>query len=163
MKRILKVMMSMLLMMALCASPAMAAKKSTVVPIMKVTVDGGRLREGPSSEYEVVTSLKKGEKVFYFKKEGSFCLVRSETGKMGYIYKGFLANYGAARLDQVYQVGESGAKMYKKASTSSKKKLTLKSDQYILVYKTHRDWAYARTLSGTAGFVKLDDISSITD
>ena len=79
---------ALLAAMAVAPVGAMAAKK---VKILKVTTDGARLRTGPSSNYSIKTSLKKGSKVIYLgKTKNSFAHIRTSGGTEGYMYKGFL-------------------------------------------------------------------------
>lgn len=155
-RRIWKVMLSVLLLAALVSAPvsAFAAARKTVT-IMKVTVDGARVRSGPSSAYEVLTSIAKGGKVFYLNKtKNSFARVRTAHGIVGYMYQGFLESYGAAYMDQVYYCANRSAKVYKKASTGSKRVTTLNRGQHVIVYQVKGSWAYIKTLGGKGGYVK---------
>lgn len=139
---------------------ASAASGNKVVQILKVTADGARLREGPSSAYEVITSLKDGEKVFYLDKQvDAFCRVRTSKGKIGYMYKGFLKSYGAAYYDQIYYSKNKSVKVYKKASTSTKKVAVLSKNQHVIVYEVKGRWAYIKTLGGTGGYVKKSNLA----
>ena len=154
-RKILLLVLSVLLIVSTVIAPvsAQAASKKTV-QILQVTVDGARIRKGPGSSYDVITSLKNGAKVFYLgKDEKSFCYVRSDHGVTGYIYKGFLKSYGAAYVDQVYYA-TLRARVYKKASTHSSRKTTLTKGQHVIVYQVKGDWAYIKTLGGTGGYVK---------
>lgn len=144
------------------ASVTAFAAGSKVVSILKCNVDGGRLREGPSSAYEVITSLKKGEKVFYNnQKDGAFCYVRTLYGQTGYIYHGFLESYGAARADQIYYANDKSVRVYRRPSTSASKATTLGVGEHVIVYKTVGDWAYIKTLRGNSGFVKTGGLTQI--
>lgn len=154
-RRILMMIVSALLVASMLIAPmsASAASKKTV-QILQVTVDGARLRKGPSSSYDVVTSVKNGGKVFYLGKEkSSFYYVRTDHGAQGYMYKGFLKSYGACYKDQVYYVTKK-TKAYKKASTHSSSKATLSKGQHVIVYQVKGNWAYIKTLGGTGGYVK---------
>ena len=156
-RRILMMVLCVLMVASMLLAPvsASAASSRTAVQILSVTVDGARVRSGPSSAYEVITSVKKGGKVFYLNKtQDSFCYVRTSYGAVGYMYKGFLKSYGAAYKDQVYYCKNKSAKVYKKASTKAKKATTLSKYQHVIVYETRGSWAYIKTLGGTGGFVK---------
>lgn len=150
--------LSALLIVSMLAMPvsASAASKKQVVYILKVTVDGARLREGPSSSYDVITSLDSGTKVFYTgKMKDAFCYVCTTGGKVGYIYKGFLKSYGAAYAYQIYYCKDRSAKVYTRTSKGTVKKVTtLSKRQFVIVYQAKGDWAYIKTLSGTGGFVQ---------
>ena len=131
-----------------------SASAASVVQIMKVTVEGARLRTGPGVSSIQKPSLSKGEKVFYWgKKANAFYFVRTATGRMGYVYKRYLAPYGAANARQIYYATGS-AQVYKKASTKSKHVAKLSKRQHVIVYEVRGSWAYIKTLSGKGGFVK---------
>ena len=91
-RRIVSMLLCVFLIASMLIVPtdALAASKK-VVQILKVTVDGARVRKGPSSAYDVITSVKKGGRVFYLgKTKDSFCYVRTSTGETGFMYRGFL-------------------------------------------------------------------------
>lgn len=165
-RKFFRVLLCVLLMLTMTATPLMAtpsssAKAAGSMKIMKTNVSGGRLREGPSSEYEVITTLKKGEKVFYSgKTKNAFCYVCTANGKIGYIYKGFLSNYGTVRSSAVYYTRSQKTYLYKKPSTSASKAVALRKQQFVIVYQKAGNWAYVRTLDGQAGFVPLSKIKS---
>ena len=154
-RKVLMMIFSVLLIASMLLAPmdALAASRKTV-QILKVTVEGARVRKGPSSSYEVITSLDRGSKVIYAGKEKeSFCYIYTDRGVKGYVYRGFLKSYGAAYKDQVYYA-KIKAKVYKKASTHSKRKTTLSKKQRVIVYQVKGKWAYIKTLGGTGGYVK---------
>ena len=154
-RRILMMAVSILLVATMLLAPvsASAASKKTV-QILQVTVDGARVRKGPSSSYDVITSVRNGGKVFYLGKEkSSFYYVRTDHGAVGYMYRGFLKSYGACYKDQVYYAKQK-TKAYKKPSTHSSKKATLSKGQHVIVYQVKGNWAYIKTLGGTGGYVK---------
>ena len=154
-RRILMMIVSILLVasMLTATTSALAASKKKV-QIMQVTVDGARVRQGPSSDYDVITSLKNGSKLFYLGKEkNSFYKVRTDHGVVGYMFRDFLKSYGVCYKSQVYYATKK-VKVYKKASTHSKRKTTLSKGQHVVVYQVKGSWAYVKTLSGTGGYVK---------
>ncbi|MDO4867724.1 MAG: SH3 domain-containing protein [Clostridia bacterium] len=156
-RRILTALLCVILVAATLIAPvsASAASSRKKIEILQVTVDGARVRSGPSSAYEVLTSVKKGSKVFYLdKQKNSFCRVRTAYGTVGYMYRGFLKSYGAAYKDQIYYCKSRNIKVYKKASTGSKRVTTLSKGQHVIVYQTKGSWAYIKTLGGKGGYVK---------
>ena len=155
-RRILTALLCVILVAATLIAPvsASAASSRKKIEILQVTVDGARVRSGPGSSYDVVTSVKNGAKVFYLGKEkSSFYYIRTDHGVKGYMYKGFLKSYGAAYASQVYYATKR-TKVYKKASSGSSKKTTLTKGQHVIVYQVKGNWAYIKTLGGTGGFVK---------
>ena len=148
-----------LLMLALCvmliASTVLAPVSALAAnsKILIVNVDGARLRNG-GSHSKIITSLKKGSRVVYSgEHDGSMYLVRASNGQKGYIYKRYLSAYGAAPSKKIY-TARKRVTMYKRASTSSRRVTHLAKGTTVIVYETKGSWAYIRTLSGKAGYVK---------
>ena len=164
-RKFLRMTMCLLLVatMLFAHMSASAASSKKVVQILKVTADGARVREGPSSDYDVITSVREGDTVFYLNKnKAAFCYVRTSKGQIGYMYKGFLKAYGAARLDQIYYCTDSNVRVYRRASTGASRVTTLSKYQHVLVYQTRGNWAYIKTMTGKGGFVKLSSLKSAT-
>ena len=149
-----------LLVAAMVMAPVSASASSRkTVQILKVTESGARLRKGPSSEYEVITSLKSGDRVFYSGKvKDAFCYVCTAFGKKGYVYKGYLKSYGAAYRNQIYYANRSSVKVYKKVGHSSRA-TTLSKGQHVIVYETQDGYSYIKTLNGVGGYVKKNYLS----
>ena len=144
---------------AMPVSTARAASKT--MQILRTNVDGGRLRKGPSSDYDIIVTLDEGEKVFYAgKTKNSFSYVCTEGGKVGYIYSGFLSKYGTVRTASIYYTRTKSVRMYKKPSTSADKVTTLRNQQFVIVYQKAGSWAYVRTLDGKAGYIQLSKIKA---
>lgn len=162
-RNVFRVTLCLLLVLLIGAAPMSAlAAKSQVVMILKCNVEGGRLREGPSSAYEVITSLDKGEKVFYMgQQQESFCYVRTLYGQGGYIYRGFLETYGAARLDQIYYAPSKNVCLYRRPSTGASRTTVLGEGEHIIVYKIVGDWGFAKTLRGNTGFVPMSSLTKV--
>ena len=152
------IMTALLVLTAVLAPMSAYAARSTV-QILKVTVDGARLRSGPSSEHSILTSLDEGSKVFYLdKQKDSFCYVCTSYGAKGYVFRDYLASYGAAYKDQIYYA-RSKAKVYKKASSGSSRVTTLGKGQHVIVYQVKGNWAYIKTLGGKGGYVRKSSLS----
>lgn len=154
-RRILAVLLMVLLLTSVVMPVGASAASKTKVKILKVTTDGARVRKGPSSDYDVVTSVKKGSKAFYLNKmKNSFAYVRTEYGAVGYMYRGFLASYGVCYRYQIYYSNKNKVAVYKKAKTSSNKATRLSKGQHVVVFQVKGSWAYIKTLGGTGGFVQ---------
>ena len=166
MRKFFKTMLCAMLMLALTATPLLAsplnsAQAAGTMKMVKVNVQGGRLRKGPSSSYDIITSLDKGEKVFYSgKTKDAFSYVCTADGKVGYIYKEFLSGYGSVRASSIYYTRGKNVRMYKKPSTSASKAATLRKQQFVIVYKKAGNWAYVRTLEGKAGYIQLSKLKN---
>lgn len=158
MKRKIMLMATCLLLIAamVIAPVSASAASKRIVYVVKVTVDGARLREGPSSAYNVITSLKKDSRVFYLnKRQNAFCYVYTEYGQKGYVYRGFLKPYGAVVVDQVYYNKYDSLTVYRRPSTGANRAGVLYRGQHVVVYQTQGEWAYIKTLSGWGGFVQV--------
>jgi len=162
MRRFFRVVVCLLLMITMTAAPivtmsSMSASAASTYRVMRCNVEGGRLRKGPGN-FGVITTLDRGEKVIYSgSMKNAFCLVATMDGKVGYIYKNFLSNYGVVRKDQLYHTRTRNVKLYKKATTGSKS-VTLKNPQFVTVYQKAGNWAYVKTMDGKGGYVQLSKI-----
>lgn len=159
-RRIMCLTLCLLMIVGMVAMPvsASAAVKDRVVKIMRVNVQGARLRKGPSSAYDVITSIGKGSCVFYLeKKSGAFKYVRTANGKTGYVYEGFLDTYGACKLSQVYHTTGT-ARLSDRPSDISNRVATLSKKEHVVVYKTRGSWAYVRTMQGKTGYMRLSKL-----
>lgn len=157
----LRLLVCMLLALSLTLGTLSATAASNTIMILKTTVDGGRLRDGPTSAYNVIRSLGQGEKVFFAgQTSDAFCLVRTAKGETGYIYRGFLTPYGVVRMDQVYYAGGT-VRVYRRPSTSASRVGTLGANDHVLVFATSGDWALIKTLNGGTGFARLSELNSI--
>lgn len=157
-RRVISLLMVIALLAAMAVAP-MGAMAATKVKILKVTVDGARLRTGPASTYDVKTSLKKGSKVIYLgKTKNSFAHIRTSGGTEGYMYKGFLKNYGTCYKSQIYKSKKNSLPVYKKAGHSSKV-TRLKKGQHVIVYQVKGKWAYIKTLGGKGGYCKASSLT----
>ena len=159
-RKLFRMVLCTLLAAVLVIGPLGASAASNIIMILKTTVDGGRLREGPSSAYNVITSLPQTTKVFYWgDKSAAFCKVRTANGQEGYIYEGFLTPYGMVRLDQVFYAS-STTNVYK--SPGGSRIGALGQGEHVLVFKAQNGWAFIKTLSGRAGFVQLSNLRGFT-
>ncbi|MBQ4089823.1 MAG: SH3 domain-containing protein [Clostridia bacterium] len=164
MKRFLVALLAVMLTMTAVlpsVSSAYAASKKKVVYILNIDNDGVRVRSTPGGGDNVMTSLKKGTKLFYLGKSGSWYKVCSEYGlTSGYVYKGYASYYGAVALDSIFQC-DGRTRVYSRPSTTSRRVTTLKDDQFVIVYAVSGDWAYVHTISGKKGYVKISQLDDI--
>lgn len=152
-RRIISALVAMMLIVSVLAVPGASA--ATKVKILKVTVDGARVRKGPASTYDVKTSVKKGGKVFYLgKTTNSFAYVRTSSGTVGYMYEGYLKSYGTCYKSQVYYSKKNKVPVYKKKGGHGKRVTRLSKKQHVIVYQVKGKWAYIKTLGGTGGYVR---------
>ncbi len=157
-RKALAILLMVTLLVGMVVAPV-SASAATKLKILKVTADGARVRKGPSSAYDVKTSVKKGGKVFYLNKtQNSFAYVRTSTGTNGWMYKGFLSSYGTCYKSQVYYSKKGSVSVYKKPSTKSKRVTKLSNKQHVIVYQVSGNWAYIKTLGGTGGYVKKSNL-----
>lgn len=163
MKRFLVIMLAVMLTMTAVlptVSSAMAASKKKVIYIVNIDNDGVRVRSTPrgGSTDNVMTSLKKGTKLFYLGSSGSWYKVCSEFGPTsGYIYKGYASYYGAVAYDNIFKA-DGRARVYSRPSTSSSRVTTLQDNQFVIVYAVSGSWAYIHTISGKRGYVRTSQL-----
>ena len=164
MKRILVIILAVMLTMTAIlpsVSFASAASRKKVVYIVNVDNDGVRVRSTPGGGDNIMTSLRKGTKLFYLGSSGSWYKVCSEYSlTSGYIYKGYASYYGAVAYDNIYRC-DGRARVYTRPSTSSRRVTTLKDEQFVIVYAVSGKWAYVHTISGTKGYVKTSQLKDI--
>ena len=156
-RKMFSALVAALLIVTMLVAPvsALAASK---VQILQVTVDGARVRKGPG-DYDVITSVRKGGKVFYLgKTKNSFCYICTSTGTRGYMFRDYLKSYGSCYANQIYCSKKKNVPVYKKASTGSKKVTKLSNRQHVIVYQVSGSWAYIKTLGGTGGYVKKGNL-----
>lgn len=155
-RKMLLAAICLMLVLSTVIAPVSASAKS-VVKVMKITVDGARLRTGPG-DYPWTKSLKKGTKVLYAgKKEKAFCYVKTSDGSTGWVFNEFLGAYGAVNSGSVYRT-TGKATLYKKNSTHSSRVTSVSKNSFILVYATKGGWAYVKTMSGKGGFMQLKNL-----
>jgi len=161
-RKLVRMLLCLMLVVSTAVTPAALAASYPPVAIMMCTVEGGRLRQGPSSSYDVITSLQPGDRVFYMNETvGAFYLVRTSTGMTGYIYKEFLQYYGAARADQIYFANYDGVKVYKQPSAGSGRAGSLSLAEHVIIYKVVGEWGLVKTLYGGTGYVRMSDVTQV--
>jgi len=161
-KRMVKSMVCALLAIVLFAMPMCAsAAKDPIIRILNVNVDGARVRSSDDFN-EIITSLKRGTKVLYMNDtREAYCKVCTQDGTVGYVYKGFLDSYGAARASTLCYTNTDSVRVYNRPSTSGKRLAKLDEGTCLVLYRTNGDWAAVLSLSGARGFVKLSSLSPI--
>ena len=159
-RRFATAILCLILVMLTAVAPVSAMAAGTKVQIMNVDVDGARLRVGPGN-YDIVGSFKTGTKLFYLgEKENAFYKVYTTDGRIGYVYKEFLTSLATVDLSQLYYtVVDTTA--YKLPTTKSNRVGKAKLHTFVIVYDIDCDWALARTLNGTAGFVKASNLEQL--
>ena len=158
--KVFRVVLCALLIAALTTVPLAASASKNLVMILKTTVDGARLREGPTAEFEVVRSLRKGEKVFFSGQTTEhFCLVRTVKGEVGYIYEGYLTSYGNVRHDMV-QYAVDYARIYANPSSGSSRSGSIEKNEHVLVFRSTGEWSFIRTMDGESGYVQTSALAS---
>ena len=151
-RNLLKTVLCSLLVIALLAAPVSGLASSNLALIMKVNGDWVRVRDGADEGAQVITRLRKGNKVlFWGDRQDEMYKICTSSGDVGYIYKGYLSTYGAMKKSQVY-VTSGTTKLYKRSGSSLKGNGTLGSGKYVVVYKTSGNWAYIKTMTGKSAY-----------
>lgn len=151
--KLLKSILCLVLIAAMGLVPmtAFAAKSAY---ILNVNTDRARLRDGSGASSHVIQTLRKGTKVlFWGVKSASFLKVATTGGKVGYVYRNYLSVYGALKKDQIY-VTNQATSVYKLVGSKLKRYSSVGTGKYLLVIAQNNGWAYVRTVTGKAGYVK---------
>lgn len=158
-RKFIKSLICLLLVMAtLCGT--ITASAASMAYILKVNASSVRMRED-AGESEVITKLRKGEKVVYWgERKHSYYLVGTASGEVGYVYKEYLSAYGTVKQSMLYYT-DSRIDFYRKSGDSLRRNGSLSSDELLLVFRKNGDWAYVKTLSGRSGYVKLSSIEKV--
>jgi len=161
MRKFLKVLVCMLLMLSCVMTPIAATAASRTAYILKVSADYARMRKGPYGNYGIITTLRKGTKVFYGgENAGAYCKVYLDNGVAGYVYRSYLSGYGAVNKNNVYMT-TAPTTYYTRSGSSLKKAGTVGKGQFVLVYKRNGNWVFAKNLNGANGYMKLGTLRKV--
>ena len=162
-KRFFKMMLCLVLVLV-CAAPACmpSASAAKAAKILKINANGVRLHytaEG-QGEQNMILSMKKGTKVLVLgMKNKSWAEVALNNGLTGYVYKGYLSEYGAVATKSIYKVNTklpcyklSGRRLKKTSSSLSKGTI-------VFVRDTKNGYAYVMTLNGKKTYVKTSGLT----
>ena len=155
-RRMLWLMVCAAMLVSLLAMPvnAMASSKAR---IMKTNVRVN-LRD-PNNYKNIVGDVKKGQQVYFTGKSiKSFYLVKTKSGKLGYVFKLYLDEVDSTSKKSVFRA-KHDTKIYKKPSTSARAVCSLKSGQYVQVGQTSGGWAYVVNTKGKKGYVPTSDLT----
>ena len=161
-RKVLKAILSSLLIVALLSASVSALASSKVAYILKVSASGskaaymrsGSNKAGGNGSDSIIGSLKNGTRVLYWgNKSGQMLKVMTASGKTGYVYQGYLKTYGAMNRKQIY-LTKSKVAVYKKVGSAMKKKGSIGKGRPVLVYGVNGSYALCKTLSGSTGYVK---------
>ena len=157
MKKVMKTLLC-LAMALVCATSALlpSAYAAKATKILRVNNSGVRLHytaEGRGEE-NMIFSMDKGTKVMYLgMKNKSWAKVVLNNGLEGYVYKGYLSEYGAVATKSVYQV-EAKAPTYKLSGKKLKKSGSLAKGTIVIVRDTKNGYAHVMTLNGKKTYIK---------
>jgi len=162
MKRTLIVMLALMLALsAVLPSVGFAASKKKIIYVVNIDNNGVRARSEPHGGDNVMTTLKKGTKLFYLGQSGAYYKVCSEFSyTSGYVYKGYVSYYGAVAYDSIFRCNGKTA-LYSRPSSSSHRTATLKNGQFVIVRAVSGKWAYIYTISGKKGYVRTSQLKDI--
>ena len=156
-RRMLWLVVCVAIMVSLLAMPvnAMASSKAR----MMKTNARANLRD-PENYKHIIGDVKKNKEVYFTGKSiKSFYLVKTKSGKLGYIFKLYLDETNSSSAKKSVYRAKRNTKIYKKPSTSSKSVTSLISGQYVQVGQTKDGWAYVMNTKGKKGYVRTSDLS----
>lgn len=144
-------------MLASMLAMPMSAMASSKARMMKTNVRVN-LRD-PNDYTHIVGTVKKGVQVYFTGKTiKSFYLVKTSSGKLGYVFKLYLDEADSTSKNSVYRA-KHNTKLYKKPSTSARTVCSLASGRYVQVSKVSGGWAYVVTTNGKKGYVPTSDLT----
>lgn len=157
--------MMLVLTLALTAFAPCGLAATKTVKVLRVNAPGVRLHYTAKGEGEdnMICSLSKGTRVLYLGMPNkSWVHVRTEKGLTGYIYKGYLDEYGAVAKSSLYTVSSSRLQTYKRSGSRLKKASgTLSGGTLVSVKATKNGYAYVQTMSGKKTYVKLSGLKKL--
>ena len=162
-KHFLKVMLCMMLVV-MCVVPTClpSASAASAAKILRVNADGVRLHYSASGQGtgNMILSMEKGTKVLFLQmKNKSWAYVCRSNGLRGYVYKGYLSEYGAVNARDVYQVSTNKLPTYKVSGKRMKKTgSTLAKNTVVFVRDTKGGYAKILTLKGKWTYVKTSGL-----
>ena len=146
-----------------CVPCGLAATQS--VKVLRVNAQDVRMHYTAKGEGEnnMVCKIKKGTRVLYLGTESKvWYKVRTEQGLTGYIYMGYLDEYGAVAKNSLYTVNTSRLQTYKRSGNRLKKASSrLSGGTLVSVKATKNGYAYVQTLSGKKTYVKLSGLKKL--
>ena len=166
-KKILKTLLCMM-MILVCAAPACmpSASAATAAKILRVNAADVRLHYNTKGggENTMILKLKKGTKVLFLEtKNKTWSYVALPNGLRGYIYNGYLSEYGAVNAKSVAQVNVSKLATYKVSGKRMKKTgSSLTRNTVVFVRDTKGGYAKIMTLAGKWTYVKTSGLKRFT-
>ena len=167
MKKILKTLLCMVMVLVCAATACLpSASAAKAAKILRVNAPGVRLHysaEG-KGEANMILSMPRGTKVLLLgMKNKSWAHVVLENGLQGYIYKGYLSEYGAVNSKDIAQVNTAKLPTYK--VSGNRMKLTgssLKRNSIVFVRDTKGGYAKVLTLKGNWTYVKTNGLKKFS-
>ena len=118
------------------------------------------VRSGIGTDYDKLTTLKRGDKVGLFSSEGDWAKIKTESGIIGYA----VARYLVDSEDKVepesptayWYVNADALNVRSGPGTDYEKIETLKRGDKVGYFDTHDDWARVQTPSGKKGYMHIN-------
>ena len=131
---------------------ALISASAATWTIMKVTVDGARVRKSAGNS-DIVTTLRKGTKVISTGKANqSYFKIMTLGGKTGYIFRDHVEKLGTVDSTQLYKTTQK-VNLRRKASKTASRVKKLGAGEYVMVISVADGWAHVKTIDGKRGYV----------
>lgn len=159
-QRIMKILISLVLVCSMVMIP-IVAQASEPIYILVVTADYARMRDQPSADGNIVTTLRVGTKVMYLGDGGNMqCKVVTADGTYGYVYRGYLRVYGAFSRNRIgYNTAD--ASLYVRDGDHLSWVATLPAGQFVFLLKLNGNWAYVRLMNGNTCYMQLTTLAKL--
>ena len=124
-----------------------------------VTASRLNLRAGPSTDYPIITSMKKGTEVTYLDYHDGWWLVQLSPTKAGYVDKKYLTPASVSKTGK-YFVTASELCIRKDPRTSGRLLGTVKKGTMVTITQLNGDWGYVSGGAEVKGWVALKYVST---
>lgn len=166
-KKFLKTLLCMI-MVLVCAAPAClpSAEAAKAAKILRVNAENVRLHYNTKGggESSMILKLPKGTNVLFLDtKDKAWAYVALPNGLRGYVYNGYLSEYGAVNAKDVAQVKSSKLATYKVSGRTMKKTgSSLTRNSVVFVRDTKGGFARVLTLAGKWTYVKTSGLQKFS-
>lgn len=135
------------------------AAMEQITATMYVNANQLNVRSGIGTDFDKLTTLKRGDKVGLFRKEGDWAKIRTESGVIGYTVAKYLVGSEAEvepeRPIAYWYINANTLNVRSGPGTNYDKIETLKRGAKVGYFDSDGDWARIQTPSGKTGYMLI--------
>ena len=129
-----------------------------------VNADKLNVREKPTKDSTLITSLKRGDKVSYYKTEGDWARIATSSGQDGYVLAGYLVDSASKTIKPVVKYVNADKLNVRSEPTKDSKLVTsITRGDKVSYYETVGEWARITTWTDKNGYVLAKYLVSSSD